>query len=197
MTTLAKLMKRHVEGCVQHRGVQSRAQSAGDPFRSFQAADDIEDADLHDEDIGPQKRPDQMQSASKAAISKVKHMGGRIAAGAGCVAATTGRAAVGARDRLIAVDRAAVGRMREHTARIARNGVRSVAERSVDWALNRTAGSVRDSLIDEGAPKIVRYAVALVFEAVWPELALEIKANVMLSINESLEPYVLPWTLSL
>jgi len=84
--------------------------------------------------------------------------------------------------------------MREHTARIARNGVRSVAERSVDWALNRTAGSVRDSLIDEGAPKIVRYAVALVFEAVWPELALEIKANVMLSINESLEPYVLPWT---
>ncbi|KAJ1616511.1 hypothetical protein T492DRAFT_918339, partial [Pavlovales sp. CCMP2436] len=49
------------EGCVQHRGVQSRAQDAGDPFRSFQVADDIEDADLHDEDIGQQKRPGQMQ----------------------------------------------------------------------------------------------------------------------------------------
>mmetsp|Transcript_9878 Transcript_9878/g.24811 ORF Transcript_9878/g.24811 Transcript_9878/m.24811 type:complete len:84 (-) Transcript_9878:110-361(-) len=45
------------EGCVQHRSVQSRAQGAGDPFRSFQVADDIEDADLHDEDIGQQKRP--------------------------------------------------------------------------------------------------------------------------------------------
>eukprot|EP00302_Diacronema_sp_CCMP2436_P018312 CAMPEP_0179857804 /NCGR_PEP_ID=MMETSP0982-20121206/11974_1 /TAXON_ID=483367 /ORGANISM="non described non described, Strain CCMP 2436" /LENGTH=46 /DNA_ID= /DNA_START= /DNA_END= /DNA_ORIENTATION= len=42
------------EGCVQHRvrGVQSRAQGAGDPFRSFQVADSTEDADLHDEDIG-------------------------------------------------------------------------------------------------------------------------------------------------
>ncbi|KAJ1623717.1 hypothetical protein T492DRAFT_912369 [Pavlovales sp. CCMP2436] len=44
-TTLARHMKG--EGCVQHRGVQSRAQGAGDPFRNFQIADDIEDANLH------------------------------------------------------------------------------------------------------------------------------------------------------
>ncbi|KAJ1618207.1 hypothetical protein T492DRAFT_892451 [Pavlovales sp. CCMP2436] len=41
--------------------------AGGDPFRSFQAADDIEDADLHDEDIGQQKRPDQMQHDTRRA----------------------------------------------------------------------------------------------------------------------------------
>jgi len=84
-------------------------------------------------------------------------------------------------------------RIRERTSRMAKHGVRSAAERSIDWALNRTAATVRNSLVEEDAPKLLRHGAEMVFDAVWPELATEVKANVMLSVNESLRPYTPTW----
>lgn len=65
--------------------------------------------------------------------------------------------------------------------------VRTAAEKSVDWAVHRTGARLRADLVDDGAQRIVNDLQIGVFDALWPEVALEVKANVLRALHEAID----------
>jgi hypothetical protein len=116
-----------------------------------------------------------MSQFFKSTADRAKAVGARV--GSGYTATTVQASQVR--------QRAAVG---------ARQRVRGAAEHSLDWALNRSAARLRDGLVDEDAPAPVRKLAQLVFDSIWPEVAAELKDNLMTAVNQTIDGYVQPWT---
>lgn len=67
------------------------------------------------------------------------------------------------------------------------NMVKSTTERSIDWALRTSGKSIKESLVEDDAPQFIKSATESIFDAVWPDIAKEVKLNVMEAIDEKLD----------
>jgi len=104
---------------------------------------------------------------------------GKAAHTATSVASGVVHLADGARDAGRSANRAA----KEAGRRVIAGGT----ERSVDWALRKSGKSIKSSLVDDEMPGFVRAVYEATFDAVWPDVAHEIKANVLEAVNEKLD----------
>lgn len=109
---------------------------------------------------------------------------------------TTGKVASQVAQRGHVAQRAAIERAKEakgRTEEYGRKGFRTAAERSVDWALNRSGAQIRASLVDDEAPNFINATLQGAFDAIWPDVVHELRENVLLSVHETVEGYAPAW----